>query len=182
MKAIYNGTCKISQYKPIFKLGKDYAVCFEYLVLKAAAQPKLKNGRFVKTNELVDSDECSYKYMIFESLPNVKTIKNALEEYINNNVVKKITNDFMFDEKKIHLTKENQMNYKAAYDLAVQTNGANLPYKIKTSDKNGNTQYIVFNTVDELSMFYVAMNAHINRCIEEGWRKKDAIDYSIYVA
>lgn len=183
MKAIFSDTCEISQYKPMFKIGDNYAVAFECKTLKGTAKPKLKNGRFVKTDEIVDTNECTFKYVVFNSKPSVKEIRETIEEYVNSNVSNKIINGFVYDGKKINLSKENQMNYKAAYDLAVQTNGANLPYKIKTSSLNGSTaQYIVFNTLEEISTFYLGMNEHINKCLEKGWETKDSIDYSIYVA
>ena len=37
----------------------------------------------------------------------------------------------IWNNKRIWLSSENQFNYKVAYDLALQTNGANLPIIFK---------------------------------------------------
>ena len=79
------------------------------------------------------------------------------------------------------MTKENQINYKASYDLAIQSGGKNLPIRIKAT-KNGKVEYMVFFTIAEVEDFYLAVNRHINNCLEDGWQKKDAIDYSVYQA
>jgi hypothetical protein len=80
---------------------------------------------------------------------------------------------------KIWLSTENQFNYKAAYDLAVQTNGANLPIVFKFGDDN-ETVYHEFNDLNEMSEFYMASIAYIQNTLAEGWQKKDSIDWTFY--
>lgn len=165
MKPIYSNTCNILDYKPVYKVGKNYAVCFN----NTSIMSKGHNDRI-----------CMYNYIVFDSKPSLVEIKEAFEEMFNKSTENMITNNFVYDGNNISLTKENQMNYKAAYDLAMQTNGANLPYKIKAS-KNGVRNYIIFENTVEFTQFYVAMNKFINKCLEDGWAAKDAIDYSVYV-
>ena len=180
MKTVFSNSCKISDYKPISIIGNDYYICWGKTIIKKPAEKILKNGRFVKSDIMVDSDKCFYDYMIFTGVkPTKKMIKTEIEEYIDSYTSKKITTGFVYNGEKINLSKENQLNYKAAFDLAMQTNGMNLPYKIKTKS-NGTSEYIIFSTIDEFYDFYLKMNAYIQKCLEEGWERKDSIDYSVY--
>jgi hypothetical protein len=77
------------------------------------------------------------------------------------------------------LTQENQFNYKAAYDFAIQTNGNSLPFTVKYGDVS-EPSYYEFSTLEEFSDFYTACLRHINECIINGWRQKDSIDWSKY--
>ena len=77
------------------------------------------------------------------------------------------------------MTSENQFNYKAAFDLAVQTNGANLPvvFKLGTDEK---PEYREFSTVEDLKAFYTAALSHVQHELAKGWEAKDAIDIERY--
>lgn len=79
----------------------------------------------------------------------------------------------------VWLSSENQFNYKAAYDLAVQTGGQNLPivFKFGATDE---PVYHTFSTVEELSDFYLKAMTYINTVLAEGWAEKDAIDWEKY--
>ena len=73
---------------------------------------------------------------------------------------------------------ENQFNYKAAYDLAVQTNGASLPVTFKFGDSS--PVYHTFNTLEEISDFYTSALSYVNNMLADGWAKKDSLDWSEY--
>ena len=181
MKTVYSQVVKIDDYKPIFNVGDNWYVCFDYTEIMQDANPVLNGGKFVKNDSLVSTGLCSYSYIVYNNYkPPVDVIKNDLEEIINASVSRSIMNDFYWKDSNINLSKENQMNYKASYDLAAQTNGKNLPIRIK-ANKNGKTEYLVFFTMKELEEFYLAMNLHINNSLERGWQKKDSIDYSLYI-
>jgi hypothetical protein len=79
----------------------------------------------------------------------------------------------------VWLSNENQFNYKAAYDLTLQSNGQTLPvlFKFGTTD---NPIYYTFNTIEELSNFYISAMKYISDTLAEGWRMKDSIDWSLY--
>lgn len=179
MKTIFNSKISVSNYKPIYKANGKWYVCFGYKEIMEQAKPVLKNGRYVKSNGLSSTGKCSYSYFVYDEKPLPIVIKDDIEEYINNYISNKIVNDFVWEGNNVHLTRENQMNYKASYDLAMQSGGQNLPIKIKTT-KNGKTEYLVFFTIDELSNFYIAMNKYVNDMLEKGWNMKDSIDYSVY--
>ncbi len=40
--------------------------------------------------------------------------------------------------------------------------------------------YYTFNTAAELSDFYISAQQFIQQCINEGWNKKDNIDWTPY--
>jgi hypothetical protein len=69
----------------------------------------------------------------------------------------------------VWLSSENQFNYKAAYDLAVQTGGASLPVKFKF----GTTEdpvYYTFTNINDLSDFYMSAMRYINQTLDQGWQ------------
>lgn len=111
--------------------------------------------------------------------PTIEKIKEIVLSGINAVTDEKILSGFVWNGMEVWLSSENQFNYKAAYDIAVQTNGANLPVRFKfgTTEK---PIYYTFNTVEELSDFYMSAMSYINACLEEGWAKKDAINWSEY--
>jgi hypothetical protein len=55
----------------------------------------------------------------------------------------------------------------------------NLPIKFKfgTADE---PIYHTFETLEELSDFYVKAMGYINTCLEEGWIEKDSINWEDY--
>lgn len=117
---------------------------------------------------------------------------------INNRTDEKILNGFIWREIPVYLSKENQFNFKAAYDLALQTQGASLPVKFKLGQTSihyenigteenpeyircgGEPVYYTFKTLEDISDFYVKTIAFINQTLNEGWQKKDSIDWSVY--
>ena len=79
------------------------------------------------------------------------------------------------------LSSENQFNFKCAYDLAYQTEGASLPAKYKLGeDGNGQPIYFVFEDLETFGDFYLSAIEWIQTCINEGWEIKDSIDHSVY--
>jgi hypothetical protein len=79
----------------------------------------------------------------------------------------------------IWLSKENQFNYKAAYDIADRQGGANLPqvFKFGTNDE---PVYYEFKTVEDLADFYFKSVEHIQNTLAEGWKLKDSINWEDY--
>lgn len=81
----------------------------------------------------------------------------------------------------VWLSKENQMNFKAAYDLAVQKQGATLPVTFKMGEtEEGTPVYHTFETMEDAEDFYTTAVAYIHQCLTEGWRKKDTFDFTPY--
>lgn len=79
------------------------------------------------------------------------------------------------------LNAENQRNYSEEQRVAQMTNGANLPAKVKVSETEDKTVvYDTFETVEEITQFYLAGVNFIKTTINEGWARKDAIDWEPY--
>ena len=111
--------------------------------------------------------------------PTLEQIKSIVLNTINKEVDQKILSGMIWKDIPIWLSTENQFNYKAAYDLAVMSQGQTLPvvFKFGTSD---NPVYYKFETLEDISDFYISAMAYINKTLEEGWNKKDNIDWAVY--
>lgn len=130
--------------------------------------------------EVIDNEkEFSCKSKEFIGKPSLDTIKKTIFDWYNQQADQKILSTFVWNDYPVWLSTENQFNYKAEYDLAVQTNGQSLPTKFKFGIVD-NPRYHTFETVDELTDFYVNMVKHIRSVLEEYWAKKDAIDWQEY--
>ena len=81
-----------------------------------------------------------------------ENINEKDSDIINKDTEYKIYNCFRWKGYSVHLDKENQMNYKNAFDLAIATDGKNLPVTFKFK-KGKNTAYYTFDTIDELKDF-----------------------------
>lgn len=111
--------------------------------------------------------------------PTLQEVKDIVLGGINQQTDEAILRGFKWKGMTVWLSSENQFNYKAAYDLAFQTNGASLPtvFKFGTTDQ---PMYYSFGTLEDISDFYISAMAYINTCLAEGWKQKDSIDWSVY--
>ena len=133
---------------------------------------------FLKT-DLEEVNLCKILVDVFYGNITEKYVKDRVNKFINAETDWKIKSGFTWNDYKVWLSSENQFNYKAAYDLAVQTNGASLPVTFKFGD-NDNPVYHEFTTLEELTDFYTKVLQYINTTLKEGWDKKDSIDWSLY--
>lgn len=111
--------------------------------------------------------------------PTIQEIKETVLSWMNEQIDEQIVSGFVWNGMSVWLSSENQFNYKAAYDLAVQTSGANLPVVFKF----GTTEtpvYHTFTSVEELQSFYMAAMSYIDRTLNDGWKRKDAVDWTAY--
>lgn len=116
--------------------------------------------------------------------PDIRDIKTIILENINRGIDKQILNGFSWEDESgttvnVYLSTENQFNYKAAYDLAFQTNGQSLPFVMKFGEMD-NPQYYVFDDLNKFTVFYISCINFINNTLQEGWHKKDSIDWEKY--
>lgn len=121
--------------------------------------------------------EC-YWYKKPHPIVTIEDVKDSIIAGVNEEAKNEIVEQFKWNDKSIWLSETNQLNYKTAYDLAIQTSGENLPYIIKVGDEDAQ-EYITFNTISEFNEFYLAMISHIQECQRSAWEKKN-IDWSIY--
>ncbi len=115
----------------------------------------------------------------FTVKPTLNEVKAKIIGLINSETDRKILTGCTYEGDQVWLSTENQFNYKAEYDLAVQTGGSNLPITIKLGSED-TPIYKTFNTVDEFGKFYTHVLEHIKKCYTDGWQEKDSIDWSLY--
>ena len=144
---------KITTYAPVRIQGKRTIVSYDF--------EEVGDGVNATWNELYYSQR-EKVYPAFE------TVKNDIIADINAWTDEKILTGFVWNDKSVWLSNEYQFNFKAAYDLAIQTQGQNLPLKFKLGeveveigkDKYGipirekQPVYHTFETVEEFTDFY----------------------------
>lgn len=134
----------------------------------------------ISTNES-GAQEASYMEHEFCHQPTIEEVKNIITEYYNHITEQKILTGFSFQGNAVWLSTENQFNYKTAYDLAVQTNGATLPvtFKFGTDDC---PVFHKFSSMEVFTEFYTALAMFVQRTLQEGWDKKSNINWRAYEA
>ena len=125
-----------------------------------------------------EDEEVGYNYRErFDYKPAADEIKAIIISLINKQTDEKILSGFKWNGINVWLSTENQINFKAAYDLAVQTNGTLLPVRFKLGeDAEGTPVYYTFTDIDTFTEFYVGAVNHITSCIKDGWNEKDNIE------
>ena len=73
----------------------------------------------------------------------------------------------------VYLSFENKFNFKAAFDLALYSQGKSLPITFKLWKDEKTPVYWTFKTLDELTEFYMAAMQHITTTLNKWWAKKD---------
>lgn len=140
-----------------------------------------------KTNYLLifgfGTDEDGNKYTwrkYYDHKPTLRELKQDISSLINSETDAQILTGFKWNGKPVYLSAENQMNFKAAYDIARDTDGATLPVKFKLGeDENGDPVYHTFTKLEPLADFVKKALSFVVATLNEGWVKKD-IDYSIF--
>ncbi len=124
--------------------------------------------------DVVNPEEGPVTYMEedFDHKPSADEVKDTVIGWYNEQIDHKILCGFSYEGNVVWLSSENQFNYKAAFDLAVQTEGKSLPVTFKFGNE-GSPVYRSFNTMDELRDFYSKAMLHIQTTLECGWKLKD---------
>ena len=111
--------------------------------------------------------------------PSIEQVKGIVLNAMNKDIDQKILSGFIWKDMSVWLSSENQFNYKAAYDLAVMSQGQSLPVTFKFGSTDSPVYY-TFESLEDISDFYISAMAYINTCLADGWKKKDSIDWSVY--
>ena len=130
-------------------------------------------------SETGENRGCEFCEEEFNHKPTMAEIKQVVTSWYNGQIDTAIQSGFVWKEMAVWLSTENQFNYKAAYDMAVQTGGSSLPCTFKF----GTTEvpvYYTFETLDDLTDFYTQSLAYVQQCLSDGWATKGAIDFSVY--
>jgi len=173
-------------------MNKVFGIISDYILVKEDTIRWIVSYGYQEVGDDVNATWYElYFYKKQKSYISFQDVKNAIIDDIDNRTTSTIIDGFIWNNIPVWLSTENQFNFKAAYDLALQTNGASLPvtFKIgqtpKTYDEEGKEQggepiYHTFETLEDISDFYTKAFAYINKCLNEGWQKKDSIDWKPY--
>lgn len=133
----------------------------------------------IATESNPNASGVNYEEFEFSRKPSVDEVKKVIIDWYNRQIDDSILRKFVWNDMPVWLSMENQFNYKAAFDLAVQTNGNSLPviFKFGTDDK---AVYHEFTTLEDITDFYSKAVAFKDKILSEGWALKDAIDFSLY--
>lgn len=124
-------------------------------------------------------DESGYYWRKdYDHRPTVAEVREDICALVNAQTDAKIVGGMSWNGKPVYLSTENQFNFKAAYDLAVQTEGAILPMKFKLGEaEDGTPVYHTFKSLAPFGEFVTKVVAHVATCLAEGWEVKDSVDY-----
>lgn len=132
----------------------------------------------VQTDNENDSS-ATYMEEEFNHKPTGEEIRSLVMKWYNEQIDSTILSGFSFEDTPVWLSTENQFNYKSAYDLAIQTDGATLPVTFKLGT-DSQPAYRTFDTIDDIQAFYTAAVSHIQQTLADGWKAKDTFDISKY--
>ena len=134
-----------------------------------------RSGKSVLIFGYGEENEHGYDFRhTFTHNPTQDEVLAVIVAHVNEQTDQRILSGYEWNGKKVWLSSENQFNFKAAYDVAVQNGGATLPVKFKLGeDEDGSAVYHVFETMDEFTDFYTHALAYIIEVLNEGWAEKD---------
>lgn len=158
-------------------MNKAYAITNDIPRVECI-NPKINKYRIRWDFENTDDGVSFYEEDILHK-PSLEELQNFIIEQINAQTKQNIISGFSFADHPVWLSTENQFNYKAIYDLALQSNGEILPVVFKFGDDK-NPIYYKFESLDALHTFYTKMVTYINSQLTIGWQKKDSIDWDLY--
>lgn len=135
--------------------------------------------------EIVDEENATWIEIYFYkkqiSQISLADVKNAIIADINARTDEKILTGFVWNEKPVWLSDENQRNFSEA-DRKAEKNPDILPIVFKIGEQDGTPVYHTFETYEELDGFYTQAFAYIQQCLVNGWTEKDGIDWEPYEA
>lgn len=152
------------QYVPYATDGKTSVVMWDY-------SPIVVNGE--------KTDMGRWKEETIKGQASVEEVKNIILTDYNTKIDNQILSGMTWNDMPIWLSGENQFNYKAIYDIAVQTNGLNLPVIFKFGEVN-KPIYYEFKDIETLSDFYLKSVKHVQDTLLNGWKEKDNINWELY--
>ncbi len=157
--------------------GVALVECTNQKLQRYVVRTDIKNSEIEESPNGVTFIECR-----FDHKPTMKEVMDFVLSVINLQTDQKILSEFVWNGNHVWLSSENQTNFSAAEYTASNKGGINLPitFKLWESDDNMQPVYYTFNTAAELSDFYISAQQFIQQCINEGWNKKDNIDWTPY--
>lgn len=155
-------------YTPISVSGNIVKIAFDYKPFYDIDEDGNK----------VESNVGTWAEHVFRNKPSLSQIKEFILTEINKRTDRLILSGFVWKGVPVWLSMENQLNYKTAYDLAVQTNGQVLPtFKFGTTES---PVYYKFESLEDLKDFYISAMSYVTDTLAAGWQEKDKIDWTVY--
>lgn len=158
-----------SKYVPLSKMGRRWRLHFGFEPYYEVD----KDGNKTETNL------GTWTEIWLSGKPSIEQVKGIILNAMNKDIDKKILSGFIWKDMSVWLSIENQFNYKAAYDLAIMSQGHSLPVTFKFGSTNSPVYY-TFESLEDISDFYVSAMTYISTYLTEGWKKKDSIDWTVY--
>ena len=130
----------------------------------------------ISYDKVADGKKNAYWHEVYfnknrNAKPSLDQIKEAVLADINQRVKAKIISGFVWTGINVWLSTENQMNFVQAI----------APVTLKIGEnEEGEAVYQQFDTQEELKAFADACILWRQQCLQEGWQKKDSIDWSPY--
>ena len=102
---------------------------------------------------------------------NMEVVKSSIIEDINNRVRVKIVGGFVWNDKPVWLSEENQVNFAQAI----------APVRLKIGEQeDGTSVYHDFETQEEVQSFFNECILWRQQVLSEGWSEKDAMTWEDY--
>lgn len=125
-----------------------------------------------------EASERGWEYRhTFDHSPTLSEVKELIISTINTATQEKIVNGFIWNEKPIYLSAENQLNF-----AAIERN-KNIPYPLTlkiNEQEDGTPIYYTFENVDEFISFSQAMSLYVIETVQNGWKEKDSVDWTVF--
>ena len=138
------------------------------------------NKWMVLWNKTSEDESFIFMAEVVDHKPSLQEIKDIVLNWYNSEIDNTILSGFTWRDIPVWLSMENQFNYKAAYDIAFQSEGEILPtFKLGSTE---NPVYYKFERFEDLKDFYVKSLAYVTETLNKGWKMKDTIDWSAYSA
>lgn len=132
-------------------------------------------GRCVLVYGYGEEDGMGFDYRhTFDHKPTSSEVLDVITTHVNALTDKKILSGYVWNGMNVWLSSENQFNFKASYDAAVQFGGATLPIRFKLGETDSEPNYYVFEDMETFTDFYTKALAFIIETLNVGWMEKDA--------
>ena len=130
----------------------------------------------ISYDKVADGKKNAYWHEVYfnknrNAKPSLEQIKAAVIADINQRVKAKIIGGYKWNDIPVWLSEENQMNFTQAV----------VPAMFKIGEQEDGTPiYHTFETKEEMTAFATACTQWRQQCLQEGWKRKDAIDWAPY--
>ena len=124
-------------------------------------------------NELATWRELYFPVKQYGAKPTPAQAKEAILADINSRVKESIITGFVWNDKPVWLSEENQLNFGQAV----------APVTLKIGEQaDGTPVYETFETTEAVKAFSEACTQWKQKCLAEGYAEKDAVDWDAYAA